>query len=155
MIDVSGLGVRLRVADAAFRAVISTNAAASALCKVGVIEQEDGELVGLNAELADERWNLRVKPVDVHQGGVEAEDAACLSISPRWAEGLLGQHADIQQQVRIRVRRNRAPEVRALESIDVLGLADVNSALNVRGGRIEQRGLHGVRGHRISVGKHM
>src|SRR5215471_9006469 len=120
MIDVRGLGVCLRVADAALRAVISPDAAASSLREVSVIEQENGELVRLNAELADERWNLRVKPVDIHQGSREAEDAARLAVSPRRAQGLLRQHARVQQQMGVGVGRDRAPEIRALESIDVL-----------------------------------
>src|SRR5215475_8078213 len=98
MIDVSGLGVGLRVADAALRTVISANAAASPLRQVGVVEQEDGELVRLNAEFADQRWNLRVKPVDIHQRGRETEDAARLAVRPRRTEGLLRQHTGVQQQ---------------------------------------------------------
>ena len=46
MIDIGSFGIGLRITDAAFRAVISTNAAASALREIRVVQQENRELIG-------------------------------------------------------------------------------------------------------------
>lgn len=45
VVDVGGLGIRLWVADAAFRAMVSADTAA-ALCQVGVVKQEIGNWLG-------------------------------------------------------------------------------------------------------------
>lgn len=49
------------------------------------------------------------------------------------------------------MRLHRAPEVRTLISIDVLGGPDIYSTLSVGSRRIKDWRIEGIRGHRVSI----
>src|SRR5579872_2868459 len=133
MVHVRGLRVRLRIADAAFRAVIAADAALAALCQVNVVSEEDWKRVGSNPELIDQSRQLRVKPVDVHQSSGEAEWRTGFAIRRRWAQSLLRFHGrTAQQYVIIGVGFHRTPEIGALERVFILRRAHVYAALGVR-----------------------
>src|SRR5579871_495432 len=155
MIYVRRFGIRLRIADAAFRAVITPNAALTALREVCVIGQENGELVWRNGEFCDQVRNLGIEPIDVHQGRGETEYRARLSVRPRRAQRLLRQDRGAQKQMRTGMGLDRAPEIRALVRIDVLRSAYVDAALGVGRTRLKERGIECVRRYGVAVREHM
>src|SRR5580704_13913613 len=150
--------ISLRITDAAFRAVVAANAALPALRKINVVGEEDGESVRLNlaAELTDDALQLRIKPVDVNQPGLESEWGTGRPVARGWAQGLFRQYGrSAQEQVIVRIGLHRAPEISALVSINVLGGAHVDSALNVGRARIENRRSDCVVGHSLPVREHV
>src|ERR1035441_5704160 len=68
------------------------------------------------------------------------------------SESLFRKHRrSTQQQMVVRIAADRAPEIGALEGVDVLGGAHIDSALHVRRRRIEERRSHCVLGCRLSI----
>src|SRR5580704_1558189 len=105
--------ISLRIADAAFRAVVAANAALATLREVHIVGKKDREGVRLNlGELSDDALQLRIKPVDVNQPGLESEWGTGRPVARGWAQGLFRQYGrSAQEQVIVRIGLHRAPEI--------------------------------------------
>src|SRR5215471_1495364 len=91
VIDVGCLGLGLGIADTTLRAVVAANAA-SALGEVGVVKQKYRKRIGLDSQPADQRRDLRVKPVDIDLCRGKPERTASLAKRAGRAEALFCQH---------------------------------------------------------------
>src|SRR5260370_13997123 len=124
MINVSGMGIGLRRADAARRAVVTADATGSVLGEINIVGQENGEGVRLNSEIGDESMELRIEPVDVHQPRVKPEHDAGFTILDGRTQCLFRQYGRASQpQVVPSMILHRAPEIGTLISVNVLSRA--------------------------------
>src|SRR5208283_3294543 len=125
--------------------------AATTLSEVNVVYDEDGKRVGLNLLLLGHVVAyLLVEVVDINLAHHMAERRPGLAVLGRHVESQLGKDGDAgvrasQQQVGVGVVLHDAPEVAALEGVDVLRVTQVHAALGVVGGVVKDRGGYGSR----------
>src|SRR5262249_28728023 len=79
MVHVGGVCIRLRRAYQSGRAVIAANAALTILGEINVVSQENRKGIRGYAQIRNERVELRIEPVNVHESRGESEHRSSLA----------------------------------------------------------------------------